>query len=84
MTLYEFRLLENSEQTALLHEWGVFIGKRKEEQKTIVLYQLFGFYVEVYYRKYRYYISHLHCFTTTHQLAPYLQQVDVQDLLKCV
>ncbi len=84
MTLYNFRHLSYNDQVDLLHKDGVYIGKRKEERNFIVLYQLHGFYVEIFYRKYRRLITHLHCFTTTEQLTPYLEEVDVEELMKFV
>ena len=80
----EFRLLCNNEQTDLIHKQGVYIGKRKENEKTIVLYQLDYFYVEIYYRQYRQYIIHLHCFESTEPLDPYLQQIDVEEVIRCM
>lgn len=81
MTLYFFQLLPEQEQIAVLYELGVFIGKRKEAFSIILLYQLESFYVEVHYRKYRSHVKKLHCFDSTELLDPYLEQIDVENLV---
>lgn len=82
MTLYEFWLLNDRIQVDLLYKHGIYIGKRKEENKIMVLYQLYSFYVEIHYNKYRYLITQLDCFITTNSLTPYLEQVDVEEVIK--
>lgn len=81
MTLYDFQLLPEHEQIETLYQQGVFIGKRKEAFSIILLYQLESFYVEVYYRKYRSYVKKLYCFDSTELLDPYLEQIDVENLV---
>ncbi len=44
----------------------------------MLLYQLEGFYAEVYYLKYRFVIEKINCFTTTERLDPYLTEIDVE------
>ena len=83
MTLYEFRMLSDSEQIDLLYMEGVYIGKRKQDNSIIVLYQLDGFYIEIFYRKYRSVITHVYCFTSTMLLNAYLDQINVEELVKC-
>lgn len=71
-------------QITLLYKDGVYIGKRYYGNATMVLYQLAGFYVEISYRKYRCIISGIKCFTSTKILTPYLGQIDIEELVKCV
>jgi hypothetical protein len=78
MTLFEFKLLSDEDQLNLLYKEGVYIGKRKEDGKTILLYQLDSFYVEVFYRKYRYFVSEIKCTDSTSCLEPYLEQINVE------
>ncbi|HYH14986.1 MAG TPA: hypothetical protein VD794_07195 [Flavisolibacter sp.] len=78
MTLYEFKLLADTEQLDILYKQGVYIGKRKQGEEVIVLYQLEGFYVELYYIKYRCYIRRMHCFHSTLLLDPYLENINVE------
>lgn len=81
MTMYDFQLLPEQQQIKELYEHGVFIGKRKEGYSIILLYQLESFYIEVFYRKYRSHIKRLHCFESTELLDPYLEQIDVENLV---
>ena len=81
MTLFDFQLLDNSEKMDLLYEQGVYIGKRKETDQSILLYQVESFYVEVFYKKHRRFVSRLHCFSSTALLDPYLEQIHVEHLV---
>lgn len=83
MTLFEFRVMSNEEQIDLLYQAAVYIGKRKEGRLSVVLYQLDGFYVEVYYYKYRRLVCKVKGFTSTIPLDPYLEQINVEDLVRC-
>ena len=82
MTLYEFQTLTEKVQTNILYNRGAYIGKRKENGKIGVLYQLEGFYIEIFYRTYRREIFLLHCFSTTDLLQPYLEEINIEELLK--
>lgn len=81
MTLQEFYDLPEEEKVALLYDQGVYIGKRKLAATTVILYQLEGFYAEVYYRQYRRIIECISCFAGTARLDPYLAQIDVEHLV---
>jgi hypothetical protein len=82
MTLFEFRLLSDFEQRDLLYKQGTYIGKRKIYGLTVVAYQLENFYVEVFYTAYRKHINQIRCFLNTNRLEPYLEQMDIEDLIK--
>lgn len=81
MKLIDYELLPLREQINVLYREGVYIGKRREGIFTILLYQVDSFYVEVFYKKYRYYVSKLSCFTSTEFLDPYLEQIEVEYLV---
>jgi len=81
MTLQDFQLLPEARQIDELYQSAVYLGKRKQASSIILLYQLESFYVEVYYRKYRSHVRHLHCFESTELLDPYLEQIDVENLV---
>lgn len=81
MTLFEFQLLSEGEQITALYQQGAYIGKRKEEKRTVLLYQLESFYVEVHYRSYRRYVYKIRCSGSTSILDPYLEQIDVEYLV---
>jgi hypothetical protein len=80
--MYEFQLLPGSEQLDLLQQSGCYVGKRRENNLTVLLYQLDVFYVEVFYAKYRCFIKRIHCFRSTAYLDPYLEQIDVEHLVQ--
>jgi trehalose/maltose hydrolase-like predicted phosphorylase len=77
----EFEQLPMQQQVSLLYTGGVYIGKRKHCDLTLILFQLEGFYVEVCYAKYRHDISWLQCSDSTVLLDPYLEQIDVEYLV---
>ncbi len=82
MNLYQFLLLENNDQVDLIYNEGVYVGKRSEDGRAIVLYQLHAFYIEIFYYQYRRNIQHFNCFSSTDNLLPYFEELDVQDLIK--
>jgi len=79
MRLFEFKLLSEREQLDILHAEGTYIGKRKEGKTSILLYQLEGFYVEIFYQKHRSQIQSIRSFTSTIPLEPYLNQIDITE-----
>jgi hypothetical protein len=81
MTLFDFQLNPIPEQVAILYQQGVYIGKRKEDELIVLLYQLESFYVEVIYRNYRRYVARIRCTASTSVLDPYLEQINVEDLV---
>jgi hypothetical protein len=80
LSLTEFMNLPQELQFTVLHKHGVYVGKRKVEKQTIVLFQLHGFYVEVYYKQYRKIIDHIITSESTDILQPYLDQINIRDL----
>ena len=81
MTLNDFLPLPHEEKIHLLYHQGVYIGKRKMAATTIVLYQLEGFYAEVFYFRYRRTIEDISCFSGTARLDPYLTDISIELLV---
>ena len=81
MTLNDFTLLQDEEKIDLLYEHGVYIGKRRTVNATVILYQLEGFYAEVFYRTYRRHVERISCFAGTARLDPYLMEMNVEHLV---
>jgi len=77
MRLYEFSRLPEKEKVAMLYEHGVYIGKRRQAGTVVLLYQLDGFYAEVFYQHYRRVIDRISCFSGTARLDPYLAEINV-------
>jgi hypothetical protein len=81
MRLQDFTHLSLAKKVNLLYEQGVYIGKRKQRNTIVILYQLEGFYAEVFYRTYRREIDRISCFSGTARLDPYLSGMDVEPLV---
>jgi hypothetical protein len=84
MHFNDFLQLDETDQLEILWYNGEQIGKRKENDYLVLLYQVEGFYVEVYYhtrlRAVRRYVS----FQSTSRLGPYLQQIDLSVVFRQV
>ena len=76
MTLYEFNALDRMEQAESIWD-GVFLGDRKDSEHRILLYQIDDFYVEVFYHIQYNTIRRFRSFSSTDQLDPYLNQIDL-------
>lgn len=79
LSLAEFMDLPQELQFEVLHKHGVYVGKRKIQRQTVVLFQLHDFYVEVYYRQYRKIVDHIVSSNSTDILQPYLDQINIKD-----
>ena len=80
MTLYQYRMLDESEQKEQLCMHGVQVAERKDDVQRYVLYQIFAFYIEL---KYGVESSTLHssrAFCSLIQLEPYLESIDISQL----
>jgi hypothetical protein len=49
MTLYQYKTIQESEQATMLWEKAVFLGERSYDGHRILLYQIDGFYMKVFY-----------------------------------
>jgi hypothetical protein len=81
MKAVEFKMLPPQRQRQLVVEQGVPLGKRQSDRYCIYLFALEGFYVEVYYFRLSGEYGTLKPFDETEALAPYLEQIDIQELL---
>lgn len=80
--LKEYIELTDEQQYDILHRDGVYVGKRKVGKQTVVLFQLYGFYVEVYYKQYRKQIERTVASDDVDIVQPYIHQVNIRDLDK--
>ena len=80
LSLTEFAGLPEEIQFEVLHKHGVYIGKRRMEDRVAMLFQLHGFYVELFYSQYRKNIEQVLTSDQTEILQPYLDQVQIRDL----
>ena len=74
--------LDEIDQADLICESGVFIGKRKDEYYNVLLFQVHGFYAEIFYHSHFNVIIKVNTFSDTDALEPYLQAISIDSLLK--
>jgi hypothetical protein len=79
MTLNEFEEMDQSEKMEAVWE-GAFITNRVDSEHEILLYQVDSFYVELYYDKKCNHISRFRSFSSTDELTPYLEQIDLNGI----
>ena len=82
MHFYDFIQLNETEQIEILWYNGEQIGRRKEEDYLILLYQVEGFYVEVFYHNKERVIKKYMSFECTDLLDPYLEKIDIGSIYK--
>ena len=81
LTLYEFNSFTKNEKVKALCNHGAYLSERTVETLRIVLYQLSSFYVEVKYDTESNKIVEFQVFINTIMLEPYLEQIDISNLL---
>ena len=81
MTRYHFNILDEAEKAGIVREKGVQIGEREDTFHTIRLYQVDGFYVELYHHNHFNVITKLQSFSSTQKLQPYLQEISLEGLV---
>ena len=82
MTLEEFYDLDEMEQRETVWENGEFLDDRMDEDGVhrVALYQIFSFYVELFYHIEYNVLSKLIAFSDTEMLDIYLQQFSLDEL----
>ena len=84
MNFFSFLQLDESEQIEVLWYNGEQIGRRREQEYLILLYQVEGFYVEVFYhtklREIKKYLS----FECTDRLEPYFDSIDISPVYRYI
>jgi len=80
MTLYQFNVLDNIKQAETLWAKGVHIAERFDDTHSIILYQIEGFYCEVWYCREHNKIEKFRTFSSVTQLEPYLPNIDINNL----
>lgn len=79
MTLYDFKTLNEQQQANAAWD-GVFLDLRTEKNYNVLLYDLGGFYVEVYYSSVLNKIIKLRPFQSVQPLQPYLDGFNTEEL----
>lgn len=82
MTLYQFNALKEPEKAEVIKAHGVELAQRVDEEHRITLYQIDGFYVEVYRSIQDDVITRYRSFSSANLLDPYTDQIDINKLLE--
>lgn len=81
MTLQQFRAASCKAQERLVKKRGVFLMERKSLGVSVLLFQLDGFYVEVFYNSASDSINFIKSFNDMDGIEAYLINVDISELL---
>lgn len=81
MTLQQFRAVSCSSQERLVKRKGVFLMERKSLGVAVLLFQLDGFYVEVFYNTATATVSFIKSFNDMDGIEAYLTNIDISELL---
>jgi hypothetical protein len=80
MTLVEFNGLAEDEQALLTWKAGTYLAQNFDGVFNILLFQVEGFYVEVFYHSQLDFIYSYNSFTSTDYLEPYLSKINIDGL----
>ena len=82
MELSDFIMLNAEEKKLVVLHEGVLIGKRKEPELIIFLFDLDKFYVETFCNTKTKEVSEYRVFAQTKLLQPYLENIPIDQLFK--
>ena len=81
MELSVFRKMSPQDQQELVSREGVMLWERQSRNFNIYLFQLGGFYVELFFFKESGEFATIKPFDNMDELSPYLREIDVGQLL---
>ena len=84
MTLRYFKNLPRKQKKIIVLRTGSFLCEKDYGLIRTMLYQVDGFYVEIYFSKFSKDVLWYRSFDSTKNLHPYLQQIDISNLFKDV
>ena len=84
MTLKEFKALTPQKQYRVIVRTGVYLGERSLPGLKAQLFQVGSFYLEAFYRLPTEEMEYMKVFETTTALDPYLEAIDLHELLSCL
>ncbi len=80
MTEDQFNKLSEDRQSDVICKKGVLVSVRRTVEHRVLLYQIEGFYVEVFYHPANNVIR-IKSFSCTERLQPYLNQISLNGLV---
>jgi hypothetical protein len=81
MKLKQFRSVPPEAQEKLVKRSGVFLMERKSMGVSVLLFQLDGFYVEVFYNTRTGVVSFVKSFEDMDGIEAYLNRVDISEVM---
>ena len=78
-----FNTLDSAAQRRYLLEQGAYLGHRKDNPWSVLLYQVRDFYVEVTFSMNSLDIHSVEAFDGTERLEPYLERISIDGLFAC-
>jgi len=82
MKFCDFKWLDLPSQAYIVYQKGAYLSERSEDDLFVALYQVYDFYVEIYYRFSSSEIVKFISFHSDVLLEPYLNRVRINDLFK--
>jgi hypothetical protein len=80
----DFDFMDGLEKGEAIADHAVFLACRTEGCFVITLYQLDGFYVEIYFHNTQFMYKSVRTFTDVGELSPYLDGIDISEVCSCV
>ena len=82
ISVHKFRHADTQSKSRYLNGHGVNLNLYIHKEDAIVsLYDLHGYYVEVYYEKGSNMIKQINCFTSLKKLDPFIKQINIDKLI---
>ena len=75
--LYQFNIMDENEKAQTLWDNGTFLTNKSDNLKSVNLYSLGDFYVEVWYDKPQNRITQIRSFKSINNLSPYLDDIEL-------
>lgn len=80
MNLMEFKQLSERKQHHLISKKGVLLSERNTKSFLVFLYQIEGFYIEMFFYKENGVFATLKSFDNLDELSPYLNEINLSFL----
>jgi hypothetical protein len=81
MDMVAFSSLSYKEQVNAVCENAAFLANRRVDEYLVALYQLDGFYIELFFKTGQAPLEKLECFSELERLKPYLEKINISTLL---
>ncbi|HEX4375259.1 MAG TPA: hypothetical protein VHZ50_18280 [Puia sp.] len=83
MKAKDFEILDQFDQLQVIEDKAVFLDYRQKGDYSIGLFQVDGFYVEVFFHVIKLSYKKIHVFDDMRFLDPYINHIDISDLCDC-